>query len=269
MEYTNSLASMRKAANCSYLGATKHSAKMNYSFNAGVETYCIYLAPADMSGFNVCPNSKFCKESCLNGAGHNKADILAHGAELSKINLSRVKKTKLFFEDRELFMRLMVAEIMSAKKRAEKNGRQFAIRINGTSDLSPEMFVLNGKNILEIFPDVQFYDYTKVPTRFPLMEKYKNYDLTFSYNGYNWNTCEKFLKMGGKVAVVFDGPLPTKFHGYDVIDANGYDMRYLDPASTIMGLHYHATANDYVNGKRVKPNTKFVVDPETNIHCEF
>jgi hypothetical protein len=116
---------------------------------------------------------------------------------------------------------------------------------------------------------VQFYDYTKVPTRFPLMEKYKNYDLTFSYNGYNWNTCDKFLKQGGKVAVVFDGELPISFHGYNIIDANGYDMRYLDPASTIMGLHYHYTANDYVNGKKVKPTTKFVVDPETNIHCKF
>jgi hypothetical protein len=222
-----------------------------------------------MSGYNVCPNSKFCKENCLNAAGHNKADILAHGNELSKINQARVKKTKLFFENKDLFMRLLIAEITSAKRNAEKNNRGFAVRLNGTSDISPEDFVYEGKNILEWFPDVQFYDYTKVPTRFPLIEKYPNYDITFSYNGFNWNTCEKFLKMGGKVAVVFHDTLPKSFHSYNIIDANGYDMRYLDPAGTIMGLHYHPTGNDYVNGKYVKPNTKFVVDPFTNNFCEM
>ena len=144
----------------------------------------------------------------------------------------------------------------------------FSVRLNGTSDLSPEDFVYLGKNILEWFPDVQFYDYTKVHTRFNLIEKYPNYDLTYSYNGYNWNACEHFLRMGGKVAVVFEKELPKTFCGYEIIDANGYDMRYLDKGGTIMGLHYHPTANDYVNGKYVRPNSKFIVNSD-DARCVF
>ena len=263
-----SLSSLRKKIGVSYLGGTKHSAKMRYSYNNGTETYCLYLAPADMSGHNVCPNSKYCKALCLNNAGHNKADILSRGMEKSKINISRIKKTHCFFDNRELFMQTLIAEIEKARLHAIKNNLEFAVRLNGTSDLSLEQFVYNGKNILEIFQDVQFYDYTKVPSRINLINKYPNYDLTLSYNGYNWNACENFLRMGGKVAVVFENELPKTFHGFNVIDANGYDMRFLDPASTIMGLHYHPTANDYVNGKFVKPNSKFIVEA-SDIACEY
>jgi hypothetical protein len=98
------------------------------------------------------------------------------------------------------------------------------------------------------------------------MQQYDNYDLTLSYNGYNWDDCEKFLNEGGKVAVVFfSDKLPKSFHGYPICDGNSYDMRYLDPASHIVGLHYHKTANDYyvdeADGKRKfrVPDTPFVV----------
>ena len=94
-----SITSLRKKMGVSYLGGTTHSAKMRYSYENGTETYCVYLAPADTSGHNVCPNSKFCKDFCLNNAGHNKADILSRGMEKSKINISRIKKTKSFFDD--------------------------------------------------------------------------------------------------------------------------------------------------------------------------
>lgn len=262
-----SITALRKMIGVSYLGETTQSAKMKYSYNNGTETYCLYLAPADMSGYNVCPNSAFCKAFCLNASGHNKSDIIAHGEE-SKINKARIKKTKFFFENKESFMELLIKEIESKQKHAIKNGMDFSVRLNGTSDLSPEDFIYKGKNILEIFPDIQFYDYTKVHSRLKLVGKYKNYDLTLSYNGYNWALCQRFLEQGGKVAVVFDGELPKKFNGVKVIDANGYDMRYLDPNGCIMGLHYHKTANDYKQGTYVKRDTKFVVS-SNDINCEW
>lgn len=264
MEMKINVAQTFKQVGFSYLGNTKHSVKMVKSFQHNVETYCIYLAPSYMSGYNVCPNSKSCRDACLNGCGRNKMDLLAHNG-ISKINMARIKKTRLFFENRDLFMRIMIYEIIKAKKRAEANGRKFAIRINGTSDISPEDFVYNGENILEIFSDVQFYDYTKVSNRIKLMDKYPNYDVTLSYNGYNWKACKEFLMNGGKVAVVFfdeKNRIPTTFEGFNVIDANDYDMRFLDPKGTIMGLHYHRVANDYVNGKFQKPTTPFIVDCE-------
>lgn len=256
LSYTKGL----KIAGISYLGNVKQSSKMMYSFNAGTLTYCIYLAPWNLSGRQVCPGGRHCHEHCLNGAGRTKLEILSKGESGSPIINARIKKTNLLFDNRELFMQLLIHEIKKAMKLAERLGLDFSVRINGTSDVSPEFFVLDGKNILEIFPMVQFYDYTKVPSRINLLNKYPNYDLTFSFDGYNWDNCKEFLNQGGKVAVVFDGCLPSTYMGFNVIDANGYDMRYIDPASTICGLNYHRTANDYKSGKYVKPDTKFVVN---------
>lgn len=244
----------------SYLAGTKMSAKMRYSYDAKVETYCLYLAPATMSGHNVCPKSEHCKAFCLNGSGQNRPDIQAHGVEHSRINTSRIKKTRFFFSHREKFMKALVYEICKYRRHAEKNGYKFAVRLNGTSDLSPTMFHLAGKNILEMFPDVQFYDYTKVAGRIRLQDKYENYDVTFSYDGYNWDTCAAYLAIGGKVAVVFENEktLPVAYKGFAVHNASFNDARFLDP-SGIMGLHYHRTANDYKSGKYERPNTPFVV----------
>lgn len=243
-----------------YLGTTTQNAKMVYSMNNGVESYCVHLAPSTMSGRNVCPNSEHCKEFCLNGSGRNKSDILLRGEEHSIINSARIKRTDAFYKKRDLFMQTLIHEIQVAQKRAIRNGRGFAVRLNGTSDLSPLVFKYQGKNILEWFPNVQFYDYTKVPTRYRLLSKYKNYDLTFSFDGHNWDKCEEILKQGGKVAVIFENEnMPTSYKGYKVIDASGYDMRFLDPGNTVMGLHYHRTANDYKSGKYVKPISKAII----------
>lgn len=268
----NNTFSLKKAYNqvgVTYLGSVGQSMKMRLSLEHNVATYCIYLAPSNLSGYKVCPNDKYCKQFCLNGSGQNKADVLSRGEQHSLINQSRIKKTRLFYQNRDLFMQIMIKEIELAQERARKNNMEFSVRINGTSDLSPLLFKYEGKNILEWFPDVMFYDYTKVPNRFKLLSQYKNYDLTFSFNGYNWTDCEDFLKKGGKVAVVFDtDTLPTSYRGYRVVDANSYDMRYKDDKGTIMGLHYHKVANNYKNGHYEAPDTPFVVKP-TDDSVEF
>ena len=252
----------------SYLGSVAQSMKMRLSFENGTMTYCLYLAPANMSGHNVCPKSEHCRAFCLNGSGQNKCDELSRGVEGSKINQSRIKKTKLFYNDRALFMNLLIHEIKRYKAKAERLGMGFSVRLNGTSDLSPVLFKdpESGLNLLELFPDVQFYDYTKVYNRIKLMAQYPNYDLTFSYDGFNADDCERFLQNGGRVAVVFfDEKLPKYFKGYKVVNGNDFDMRYLDPKGCVVGLHYHKTANDYYidpnDGKRKfrVPETPFVV----------
>ena len=262
MSYT----AVKKELGISYFGTVAGSHKIELSLeNSNTLTYCLYLAPADLSGKNVCPNSQHCKEHCLNGSGQNKADELAHGRKQSKINQSRIKKTLFFYAKRPLFVRALIHEISRAYMRAKALGLPFSVRLNGTSDLSPELFVdpESGKNLLELFPDVQFYDYTKVPNRKKLVKKYANYDLTFSFDGYNWPECESYLNDGGRVAVVFYGDLPKMYKGYKVIDGNNTDTRYNEPGGVIVGLTYHVTANDYkkVNGRNVfqVPQSKFVV----------
>lgn len=264
-----------KAAGFNYLGGLKKSAKMMKSYTHNVATYCVYLAPSNMAGrtkkgtrINVCPMSQHCKDLCLNSSGHNKADILSNGKEnikQSSINISRIKKTKLFYNDRDTYMDILIHEINRDRSYAERHGMEFSVRLNGTSDLSPEIMKKDGKNILEIFPDVQFYDYTKVYNRTKLMKFYPNYDITFSYDGYNWEQCEQFLNDGGKVAVVFDSEtMPKTYKGYKVIDANGYDMRYLDPKGCIMGLEFHPIVKDGKVMSAKDIDDPFVVKTENN-----
>jgi hypothetical protein len=101
---------------------------------------------------------------------------------------------------------------------------------------------MNGKNILELFPNIQFYDYTKVFKRTELTKKYANYDLTYSYSGDNLVTSIEALRTGTRVAVVFE-ELPTVFWGREVIDGDLYDMRYIDEPSVIVGLKYKNVRN--------------------------
>ena len=164
----------------SYLGTYAQSAKMMASVNNGTVTYCIYLAPHNMATPNtnktVCAFSQHCAPYCLNGSGRNKGDILSHG-ELSNINVARIKRTLMWWNNREDFMRLCIHEIKRVRKYAEKKGMEFSVRLNGTSDLNVEQFIDpdTGLNLLELFPDVQFYDYSKAYVRsLYLIKKYKN-----------------------------------------------------------------------------------------------
>src|SRR5690606_16837608 len=133
---------------------------------------------------------------------------------------ARIKKTKLFFEHREFFMKWLVNEIANAKRKAKKAGYGFSVRLNGTSDLNWNAYKVYDKNVFELFPDVQFYDYTKIVNKFNNIAP--NYHLTLSYTGYNWEECNNVLSKGHNVAVVFNvkkgQALPETFNGYPVID---------------------------------------------------
>lgn len=250
-----------------YLGDVAQSAKLLHSYLLNVNTYCIYLASADLSGFNVCSHSAYCKENCLMGSGRNKIARLAGNDTTDK---SRITKTRLFFANRELFMQLMIHEIKREQKRAKLIGNDFSIRINATSDLNPLMFTYKGKNILKLFKNVMFYDYTKVPSHLDLLKDYANYDITWSIDGSkeNLEIGLDYLERGGRVAVVFGSDeLPKTWHGYPVIDGDKYDFRYKD-GNVVVGLKFKRTAENYVNGEFVMPNTSFIVR-ENDENCEW
>lgn len=253
----------------SYLGGVTCSAKEKKSYKHGCMTYMLYLAPSDLSGYKVCPNDSECRDLCLFQSGMAKFDILAHSYQTSNIIQSRISKTRLFYSDRELFMFLLVHEIKMFKRRADRLGMDFAVRLNGTSDLSVVLFNYCGKNLLDIFSGIQFYDYTKVPSRVKLLKRFPNYDLTLSYNGLNDDECMEFLNNGGKVAVVFEGRMPKTWNGYKVNDANGYDMRFQDAPKEVCGLTYHRVATNYKDGKyQGIGDTKFVVR-EGDMRCTY
>ena len=250
-----------KEVGVSYLGAVAQSAKLRHSLYHKVSTYGIYLASADLSGFNVCPNSEYCKDNCLNGSGHNRIDRLS---KKGTIDRSRTIKTRLLFANKEVFMRIMIHEIEKERKKAENNGTFFSIRLNCTSDINPIAFTLNGKNILEIFPDIQFYDYTKVLNRIALAKKYSNYDITWSIDGSEKNReiGLELLKNGGRVAVVYgENDMPKTWYGYECCNGDETDYRPSDIAP-VCALKFKKTANNYVNGKFTLPNIAFIVTRE-------
>lgn len=238
------LAEAKRKSGLAYLGVCNNGAKHVKAFKYGELVYTIYLAPAIMSGYEVCPGrTPECTALCLNESGHNRGN---YKNNLTFINDSRVKKTQLFFEDHEFFCQWVVRDIKAGIAKAKKLGYKFSVRINNTSDISPEQIYIkeNGvkKNILELFPEVQFYDYTKVMSRLRLMNKYDNYDLTYSYNGSNMETCIALLNSGIRVAMVFE-KVPTEFNGFKVINGDLYDMRYKDDSGVIVGLKYKKTRN--------------------------
>lgn len=249
----STIGNAKKQTGLSYLGSVASSSKIAKGLQYNEMTYILYLAPANQSGYEVCPmRTAECTEACLTESGHNRIDV-----KKNAINKARIAKTKLFFENREFFMGWLVTEIEKAKADADNKGMRFSVRINGTSDIDITTFKLNGVNILQRFPEVMFYDYTKVSKRFRLLDKYANYDLTYSFSGHNmFQSMDILSNKKGRVAMVFEGKvLPIEFMGYKVIDGDAYDMRYLDEQGVIVGLKFKKVRNkiDTANNKFIIP----------------
>jgi hypothetical protein len=164
------------------------------------------------------------------------------GENTNMIQQARIRKTQQYFNDREGFLAQLVKDIKLGIKQAEKLGLTPVFRLNGTSDLSVEKW-----GIIEQFPTVQFYDYTKVLGR--KVSHLPNYHLTFSAADGNDADVARAIEQGMNVAMVFD-KLPEQFMGRVVNDADEHDLRFLDPKGTIAGLK--------AKGRAKKDTTGFV-----------
>ncbi len=209
----------------------------------------LHFAPADLSGKEVCPKrTKGCTEACLNLAG--RGGIFKKGESTNVIQQARIRKTKMFFENRSAFMSQLLNDIVKTIKYAEKKGLIPVFRLNGTSDLSWEKYeILEGRNIFQMFPQVQFYDYTKVLGR--KVGDIPNYHLTFSNADGNINDVLAAIQAGLNIAVVFKKELPKTYLGLPVINGDETDLRFLDPKGVIVGLK--------AKGKAKKDTSGFVV----------
>lgn len=216
--------------------------KVKKNGKLGVLTAVLHLAPGNMSGHEVCPKrSAGCSAACLHFAGSP-----IYQTNKTK---SRIAKTQLLFRDRDLFMNILALEMHKHIAIAEKRAMEPAFRLNGTSDICWELkkFRLypeveakigrSGSTILELFPDVQFYDYTAIPRR----NTPANYHLTFSAKENNSADVLVAINNDMNVAVVFQGALPTTYLGLPVIDGDEHDYRPADPARVIVGLKVKGT----------------------------
>ena len=245
------------------------SAKIETGTAIGVLTRVLYMMPARASGgASACPfASKGCEAACLaEGTGR----MSMHASQTA-----RRRRHASFLADRDRFLTDLAHEIDRHERAALKQGKVPAIRLNGTTDLLWERFPVNfwptpvtgGRyaNLMEAFPGVQFYDYTKVPlkartARGPLPS---NYHLTYSLSerpDADAHAAE-YIRAGFSVAAVLrigkgEAPATWNLPGYGplpVIDGDVTDCRFMDAPGSIVAL--------YAKGRAKLDTTGFVRDP--------
>lgn len=219
--------------------------KIQKGTKLGYLSFILHLAPADLSGHNTCPKATAgCKSACLNTAG--RGGMFRRGESTNAIQKARIRKTRYFYEDRVSFFNDLTRDITKGIAMAKKLGLKPVFRLNGTSDLSWEKYEVpnTGLNIFQIFPEVQFYDYTKVLGR---KAAYDNYFLIFSQADGNEADVNRAIAQGMNVATVFD-EVPAEYKGRPVINADETDLRFLDPRGVIAGLKAKGKAKKDLSG---------------------
>lgn len=205
------------------------------------------LAPASLSGQNVCRASTAgCRSACL---AHFSGQRVTPGARAKAL-----RDTLRFFDDRAGFLADLDRDIVSHVRRAERLGLTPIIRLNVGSDL--DWLETIGK-----WSGVQFYDYTKVQSRYRRFlagELPSNYAITFSASERTTDEqLRDILSSGGNVATVFNvayngqrkifGALPQSLElaggSFPVVDGDLHDIRLpaLDGRGVIIGLRLKGT----------------------------
>ena len=236
------LARVQKRLTRASLLSIESDAKTTKGSKQGYLTGILYFAPHKICGINLCPMAKTCVKDCLFNAGRGR---------FTNVSEARIIKTLAFFYDRERFTELLRKDIKALIHKAKRNNQKPVIRLNGTSDITIEKTFAS---LLAEFRNVQFYDYTKNPTRFKTSLP-RNYDLTFSYDGTNMSDCLKLLKNGYRVAAVFKDYLPSEFMGFPVVNGDNSDLRFLDNTGVIVGLIAKGLA------KKDTANQLFIINP--------
>lgn len=221
---------------------TKNNHKTVKGEKLGYLTYILYMSPFtdNSKGINLCPHASVgCSSACIFNTGL--------GGLYSSVQKSRRNKTEIYLSDRVGFLNRLDNEISRAINRNKDMIVTF--RLNGTSDIRYEKLkIRENKTIFELYPEVQFYDYTKNPIRMS-EEMPSNYHLTFSRSEDNDSICMDLLSKGHNVAFVFD-KIPETYRGYEVINGDENDLRFLDKKGVIVGLKYKMNTGKGADNKK-------------------
>lgn len=217
------------------------SSKIEKCKSVGVLAKVLYLTPG-----TLCPGATpGCLESCL---GHTSGRM-----GFSTHTEARDYRTALYLERPIVFVKRLRAELTLLVAEALQFGLRPAVRLNGTSDLLWERF---DPDLFSDFPEIQFFDYTKLSYRmvkFLNGEFPANYHLTYSVDACSPNESKYMLNQGANVAVVFWPFRPRTWWGYEVIDGDRHDARFLDPRGVIVGLLAKGLARVDTQGFTARP----------------
>ena len=221
------------------------SAKAEKSAKVGVLNRVLFLT----SGVYCSHATPGCLKACL---GHTSGRM---GQQ--KATDSRDRRSALYWCDIDEFMTTLRRDLKRLVGQAEKRDMVPAVRLNGTSDLAWEK---THREMFDEFPEVNFFDYTKIGKR---MHEFldgqtstgpwpSNYHLTLSVSERNEQDARQVLHAGGGVAVVFWPKLPATWRGVDVINGEEHDARFRDPTPCVVGLSARGLAKKDLSGFVVK-----------------
>jgi hypothetical protein len=233
------------------------NAKGAKNLELGYYTTMLQLAPATVSGYNVCAMSGECAIDCIFYSGHGV---------FPSVKDARINRTRRFFYDRAGVLKDLHSDIEAGERKARKMGVRHACRLNTFSDLRWERI---DPSLFSSHSDTIFYDYTKLPWKMAdfLDDKLPgNYELTYSFSERAdlWFTKE-VLRRGGNVSVVYHceglpedadlqfealqqriGQDPVLIELFAaakwLVNGDLDDCRFLDPAGSLVALYAKANA---------------------------
>ena len=203
--------------------------------------------PIRLASLSLYPNNRLCAGAkaagCMDGCISNSGRALI----FSSVNKSRQAKADFYEQDQALFIETLKRELSNFDKLCRKQGVQGVVRLNVFSDIQWEKH-----GIPQAFPNLFFYDYTKLAAR--LGKTPENYKLMFSYSGRSQYAKQVAiaLKTDVPMVVVFRGPMPEYFLDRPVVNGDASDLDNVFAGRVVIGLKEKRTLVQADNG--------FVVD---------
>jgi hypothetical protein len=213
------------------LTAPDENLKLTHSGSDRVAAFGLSLAPAELSGWNVCRYSTVgCRSACLATSGKGAFPRTMSG---------RVWKTRWLAERPLDFLRVLVDEVDGIKVGAwSAAGWTVSFRFNVLSDLPWE--TLAPWLVARIAArGIRLYDYSKWPSSKRAGAGSLGYEVCQSVSE---KTTDAALAGMSHPVVVVDVKrgrvLPETFMGRPVVDGDVSDARFLDPAGSVVLLRY-------------------------------
>jgi hypothetical protein len=235
-----------------YILSVSSDPKTIKSLIDGILTGVMYGMPANGSGeWNDCPFASLgCEMACLNTSGHGGIGL--DQDNLNPVQIARLKRSAYFHTRRSEFWTMLIRDIDRLIRKAKKLGLMPAVRLNGTTDVKWEStpVVIDGvkiaNNIMELYPDLVYYDYTAWPyAKRPNESLPDNYHLTFSRKENNDSQIAENISHGRNATVVVDikstdksTAIPITWREIPTFDADRSDFRPNDPIGRILILRY-------------------------------
>jgi len=224
-----------------------------------ISNYCIFATEG-------------CAQACLFQSGHLGNESGTHSAWQKSWYLQMFPLQ---------FFRQLLLEIQRDGVKSQKDGMDYYVRLNGTSDIPWEKYIDIDKVVKDFTGVKGFYDYTKWPYKARMAESRKkgfpkNYDITFSLSEREQfapsgkaiysssQLAQDWLMNGGRVAVVVEefnrwpkGRAPKGYEGkrgdytYKIKTAKGMEPRYLAIAD------YTDLKNYAINAKKAANRGKY------------